>query len=323
MAPERFDPADGRPVTPAADVFAWGAVVAYAATGRTPFAADSAPATAMRILTKPPQLDGISQPLRGLVAAALAKEPEDRPTARALLADLVAGTVPTGVIEAPDDDEVETRARPRRGLIVAAAGTALAVLAGTAIGLGLRQQDEPAATTAGQSPDSGSAPAPVPPSAPASADPYASIPGADRRTLIHVAEIDRDLSLDRHWYEVTASGGTGADALFVLEPAGVDFVIRSLRSDGHPLDDPTCVGVKLVPGDGAWLQAADCRRSAATLFSLTATGDKDDQGRPTFHLYNEEYGHVQWDVKQKKVSVDQIGEVDPTTSFSFVDRGPL
>jgi serine/threonine protein kinase len=42
MAPERFGSSPGEVlVTPAADVFAWGGVVAYAGTGRTPFSADS------------------------------------------------------------------------------------------------------------------------------------------------------------------------------------------------------------------------------------------------------------------------------------------
>src|SRR3954447_3141871 len=48
MAPERFDGESS--LTPAADIFAWGAVVAYAGMGRTPFNADSPPATAVRIL---------------------------------------------------------------------------------------------------------------------------------------------------------------------------------------------------------------------------------------------------------------------------------
>ena len=41
MAPERFDAATDAALTPAADIFAWGAVVAYAGTGRTPFGGDS------------------------------------------------------------------------------------------------------------------------------------------------------------------------------------------------------------------------------------------------------------------------------------------
>jgi hypothetical protein len=91
MAPERFDPVEGRPLTAAADIFAWGAVVAYAATGRTPFAGESASATAMRILTQPPNLTGLPESLRGPVSRALAKHPDDRPTARELLDLLLPG----------------------------------------------------------------------------------------------------------------------------------------------------------------------------------------------------------------------------------------
>ncbi|WP_326551557.1 serine/threonine-protein kinase [Micromonospora sp. NBC_01813] len=85
MAPERFDNDSDRTVGPAADVFAWGVVVAYAATGRTPFSADSAAATAARILTQPPDLTGLSGSLRDLVARTLAKDPTERPTAHQLL----------------------------------------------------------------------------------------------------------------------------------------------------------------------------------------------------------------------------------------------
>ena len=89
MAPERFGDGDV-PLTAAADVFAWGGVVAYAGTGRTPFGGDSPPATAGRILTQPPDLSGLAGPLRDLVASALAKDPADRPSARELLDQLVA-----------------------------------------------------------------------------------------------------------------------------------------------------------------------------------------------------------------------------------------
>ncbi|AGL17838.1 tyrosine protein kinase:Serine/threonine protein kinase [Actinoplanes sp. N902-109] len=94
MAPERFDSDSSRTVSPAADIFGWGVVLAYAATGRTPFAAPSPPATAMRILTEPPNLTGLTGSLRDLVARALAKRPEDRPTARELLDALLTGTAP-------------------------------------------------------------------------------------------------------------------------------------------------------------------------------------------------------------------------------------
>jgi hypothetical protein len=91
MAPERFETgAQRQPAGPAVDVFAWGVLVAFAATGRTPFAADSPVATAARILTQPPDLDGLDGPMRDLVAAALAKDPADRPGAQELLTRLLA-----------------------------------------------------------------------------------------------------------------------------------------------------------------------------------------------------------------------------------------
>jgi predicted Ser/Thr protein kinase len=83
MAPERFDP-DELPLAPSSDVFAWGAVVAYAGTGRTPFHGDSPQVEAARILTQPPRLDGLTGPIRDLVEVALAKNPDERPTAREL-----------------------------------------------------------------------------------------------------------------------------------------------------------------------------------------------------------------------------------------------
>ncbi|BCJ58792.1 serine/threonine protein kinase [Micromonospora endophytica] len=85
MAPERFDEGSARNLTPAADIFAWGAVIAYAGTGRSPFAADMPHMVAARILTMPPDLGGFTGPLRDLVEQSLAKNPADRPTARELL----------------------------------------------------------------------------------------------------------------------------------------------------------------------------------------------------------------------------------------------
>ena len=89
MAPERIDPAVDGTLTPAADIFAWGAVVTYAATGHVPFVGDTSPATAIAILTQKPNLDGVSEPLRDLVRRALAKKPASRPTARELLDELL------------------------------------------------------------------------------------------------------------------------------------------------------------------------------------------------------------------------------------------
>jgi hypothetical protein len=91
MAPERFSEEPGTPLTPATDIFAWGCVIAYAGTGRSPFHGDSPETTAARILTQPPHLGKLAEPLRSLVELTTAKNPADRPTARELLDILVTG----------------------------------------------------------------------------------------------------------------------------------------------------------------------------------------------------------------------------------------
>ncbi|MGX1494943.1 serine/threonine protein kinase [Streptomyces tendae] len=71
-------------VGPQGDVFAWGALLAYAATGRLPFGAGAADAVAYRVLQAEPDLEGIPDGLRSLVERALAKEPTNRPEAKQL-----------------------------------------------------------------------------------------------------------------------------------------------------------------------------------------------------------------------------------------------
>ncbi|GAA2511137.1 serine/threonine protein kinase [Winogradskya humida] len=84
MAPERFG-APGSPVTTAADVFAWGCVIAYAGQGTPPFDADSPLGVFGRILNGEPTLDGLDGQLHTLVKQALDPVPELRPTARELV----------------------------------------------------------------------------------------------------------------------------------------------------------------------------------------------------------------------------------------------
>ncbi|WP_433473621.1 DUF4389 domain-containing protein [Spirillospora sp. CA-142024] len=79
----------GEPVEQASDVFAWGCVVAYAGTGRPPFHGTTVAETFRRIERDEPDLAGLDPRLRDIVAAALGKDPRDRPTARQLLTRLV------------------------------------------------------------------------------------------------------------------------------------------------------------------------------------------------------------------------------------------
>jgi len=81
MAPEQVS---GRP-GPAADIFVWGVTVAYAATGQSPFGTGQTHAILYRVVHGDPDITAVPEPLRPLVAAALAKDPERRPTAQQLL----------------------------------------------------------------------------------------------------------------------------------------------------------------------------------------------------------------------------------------------
>ncbi|WP_084774758.1 glycoside hydrolase family 6 protein [Nonomuraea candida] len=95
MSPEQVA---GGPVGPASDIFSWGGTLAFAAGGAPPFGTGPVPTVLMRIVNDPPDLRGLSGPLRDLVAAALAKEPAGRPTAQDLMDRLSAGgtSVPGG-----------------------------------------------------------------------------------------------------------------------------------------------------------------------------------------------------------------------------------
>ncbi|GAA4372767.1 serine/threonine-protein kinase [Actinomadura sp. NPDC048032] len=79
----------GEQVSPASDVFSWGCVVAYAGTGRPPFAGTTVPEIFYRVVHEEPRLDGLDPGLRDVVAAALDKDPRRRPTVQDLLGRLV------------------------------------------------------------------------------------------------------------------------------------------------------------------------------------------------------------------------------------------
>jgi predicted Ser/Thr protein kinase len=110
MAPERFDPDAAAHVGPSTDIFAWGAVVTYAATGRTPFSTDALVATAQGVALPAPHLHNLSSPLRDLVAAALHPDPKRRPTAQDLVEYLLkAGAAGNTAIRAGLDRQPELR----------------------------------------------------------------------------------------------------------------------------------------------------------------------------------------------------------------------
>ncbi|GAA1637104.1 hypothetical protein GCM10009733_037780 [Nonomuraea maheshkhaliensis] len=90
MSPEQVS---GSAIGPASDVFSWGCTVAFAAGGVPPFGSGSIPTILLRIVNEPPELHGLSGPLRELVLASLTKNPGRRPTAQELMDRLSAANI--------------------------------------------------------------------------------------------------------------------------------------------------------------------------------------------------------------------------------------
>jgi serine/threonine protein kinase len=93
LAPEQLT---GAPLQPAVDIFAWGATMVFAATGQSPFEADTLPVIINRILNDEPDLSALPSPLREVVGRCLSKDPALRPPAHQLLLQLLgnAGVAP-------------------------------------------------------------------------------------------------------------------------------------------------------------------------------------------------------------------------------------
>ncbi|MFG2088176.1 MULTISPECIES: ABC transporter substrate-binding protein [unclassified Spirillospora] len=122
MAPEQIS---GAQVGPAADVFAWGATMVYAANGRPAFGQDSIPAVMHRILNLPPELGDLHEPLREIVANCLSKDPALRPASQHVLARLLdlAGSLPQPGVR-QDAENGENAVMLTQGAATAATGSA-------------------------------------------------------------------------------------------------------------------------------------------------------------------------------------------------------
>ncbi|MVZ99774.1 protein kinase [Actinomadura sp. LD22] len=123
MAPEQVT---GGPVAPATDVFAFGAVLCFAA-GVRPFGDGPPTALLYRVVHQEPDLSGLPDAIRGLVAGCLAKDPEQRPSTDGLLAaftgtdltrDWLPGRARTLVLErtqtVTSEQRTEVRSSPHR-----------------------------------------------------------------------------------------------------------------------------------------------------------------------------------------------------------------
>ncbi|MGI5330648.1 WD40 repeat domain-containing serine/threonine protein kinase [Actinomadura nitritigenes] len=107
MSPEQVQ---GEAAGPASDVFSLGGVLAFAATGRSPFGTGPVAAVVHRITSRPPDLDGVPAQLHSLIAACLAKNTAARPTPSRVLAQATAfqAARPGNDTRTAEDDETVT-----------------------------------------------------------------------------------------------------------------------------------------------------------------------------------------------------------------------
>ncbi|MEH1101620.1 serine/threonine-protein kinase [Micromonospora sp. CPCC 205561] len=155
MAPEQ---ASGRPVSGATDIYALGAVAYCCLSGSPPFTGDNPLQVAVRHLDdEPPELShDIPEAVRALVSRALAKDPADRFSSGAAMAEAAraavsdpsaptamvpaAGAVASGGVERgtrTDQRAVVSGARRgRRGTLAGAAAAVLVALVGLGVALG-------------------------------------------------------------------------------------------------------------------------------------------------------------------------------------------
>jgi serine/threonine protein kinase len=163
MAPELIS---GGTAAPAADVFAWGCVVAFAGTGKAPFDGPTVPSVLYQVSHGEPSLDGLDDGLRDLVTRTLVKDPALRPSAQEVL-DALTGRPHVDTAEAaatvgrtwalPSEgttrpDTARTRALPprppdatrvRKPLVLGATGLAAVLVLGIGAFLLLRGSDGP------------------------------------------------------------------------------------------------------------------------------------------------------------------------------------
>ncbi|MGI5491792.1 serine/threonine-protein kinase [Microtetraspora malaysiensis] len=134
LAPEQLR---AEPVGPACDMFSWALTVAFAASGRHAFAADTYGAILARILYGTPDLGPLDGPLREIVVACLASEPRDRPTAEEVLGRLLGGGGAAGQTDPPTVPESVPVRRPgglrRRWPVLVGGIAVVAALAGGAV----------------------------------------------------------------------------------------------------------------------------------------------------------------------------------------------
>jgi serine/threonine protein kinase len=128
MSPEQ---AMGGEVGPPSDIFSFGALLAFAATGQGPFGTGTTAALLYRVVHEEPSLGQVPAAMRPLLEYCLVKDPSQRPTASGLLAAVgrlqpTANWLPDSIIRTFAQDAASGQAFAGSDPAFAATGTAFA-----------------------------------------------------------------------------------------------------------------------------------------------------------------------------------------------------
>jgi hypothetical protein len=175
MAPEQVR---GDAVSAAADVWALGALAAFAATGRLPFGQGSEPAVLYRVLHEEPDLAGCADAVRAVIGACLTRDPAARPSPAHVIESCRAGAA-VKTLELTSEWLPPALAADLAGHAAPAAPPASAAADAGAAGRGLAGPAPELPPVVG-GPGLASAPTELPPSRPA-ADDESGMTGRSRR----------------------------------------------------------------------------------------------------------------------------------------------
>ncbi|MFE2292854.1 PQQ-binding-like beta-propeller repeat protein [Streptomyces sp. NPDC059452] len=209
LTPEQVE---GKEAGTASDLFVLGLLLAYAATGTTPFTEGPPEEAARRIAEADPELDAVPEELRELIAGCLAKDPAERPTAGTVAAELAlegaAGLARGGWLPEPLAAAVAEQEARVRGLEAPVEGAEGARITASAAPEDARPAEEPedarptdavtdpaAATPTGPATATSTDPAADAPTDPAAATPTDTSADAPTDTPVAQAPADPRLSL--------------------------------------------------------------------------------------------------------------------------------